>query len=411
MDKDITILRELAKEFKVITQKDIQNERKSDWSDLNSLVFKKPLIYIRAYAINEVLESYGYLKCTDPLFRQYEYFLRDMIFRDKIGDDYIIEPWIKVLPKYITPEEMRWGVHIGLGEKTVSHGSAAYSQVINTEEDINKLKIPVHQIDEQRTKETYDKINNAIGDIVPVCRSRVPVMNIWSSDISTDICKLRGLEQIMWDIYDRPEWLHKVLGSMRDGILKVHSEAEEKGDWSLLDHQNQSMPYAKELKPPTPDSFGAKRKDLWFFMAAQEFTGIGPEQFEEFLLNYQIPILKKFGLTAYGCCEDMTQKIDVIKKIPNLRRIAVTPWSDIEICSEKIGKDHVLSYRPNPSEMISKEFDESYIRSYLRKDFEILKKSNNIFDITLKDVETVHNKPKNVLRWVEIVREEIERIF
>ena len=79
---------------------------------------------------------------------------------------------------------------------------------------------------------------------------------------------------------------------------------------------------------------------------------ISPEMMKEFLLPYQIPILEQFGLSAYGCCEDMTKKIDILKEIKNLRRIAVTPWSNLLACAEEIGKDYVLSWRPSPAEMI-----------------------------------------------------------
>ena len=37
--------------------------------------------------------------------------------------------------------------------------------------------------------------------------------------------------------------------------------------------------------------------------------------------------------------------------------------------------------------------------------------ATQIFDITLKDVETVAHHPENVGRWVRIVREEIDRCF
>ena len=58
---------------------------------------------------------------------------------------------------------------------------------------------------------------------------------------------------------------------------------------------------------------------------------------DAFILQYQIPGLKKFGLVALGCCEDVTRKIDGFRQIPNLRRIAVTPFADAAQCAEEIG--------------------------------------------------------------------------
>ena len=69
-----------------------------------------------------------------------------------------------------------------------------------------------------------------------------------------------------------------------------------------------------------------------------------PSDIEEFLLRYQLPILRRFGLTAYGWCEDLTHKIDMLRQIPNLRRIAVSPFAGVARCAEQIGADYALSF-------------------------------------------------------------------
>jgi hypothetical protein len=127
--------------------------------------------------------------------------------------------------------------------------------------------------------------------------------------------------------------------------------------------------------------------------------------FDEFMLQYQIPIVEKFGLAAYGCCEDLTHKIDVLRQIPNLRRIAVSPFANVERCAEQIGTEYVLSYRPSPADMVSYGFDPDRIRRILRHDLTACKGCH--VDITLKDVETVQYDPERVRRWVEIARQVI----
>ena len=88
---------------------------------------------------------------------------------------------------------------------------------------------------------------------------------------------------------------------------------------------------------------------------------------DEFLLQYQLPIMSRFGLVAYGCCEDLTRKIDMLRQIPNLRIIAVTPRADVGRCAEQIGTDYVISWRPNPADMVCCGFDEARIRRILRE--------------------------------------------
>ena len=130
---------------------------------------------------------------------------------------------------------------------------------------------------------------------------------------------------------------------------------------------------------------------------------------EEFLQQYQIPVLEKFGLVAFGCCEDLTCKIDMIRSIPNLRRIAVTPFADVERCAEQIGQDYVLSYRPSPADMVSYGLDRDRIRSILKRDLEACRDSH--VDITLKDVETVEKDPERVKNWVAVTRSVIDEVF
>jgi hypothetical protein len=151
------------------------------------------------------------------------------------------------------------------------------------------------------------------------------------------------------------------------------------------------------------------RKALWYFCASQEFAVIGPARFEEFMLRYQLPIISAFGLCAYGCCEDLSEKIESLRRIPNLRRIAVSPMADIRRCAEQIGKDYVFSYRPSPSDMVGYGLDEGRIRQLLREDLEACRHCR--VDVTLKDVETVQGDPSRLSRWVAIAREVIEDVF
>ncbi len=407
MDQEINVLKELAKKAMEIANKPVQDERRNLWRQHNSFKKTRPLIYVREFAFNEILDKKS-LRCDDPFYRTYEEQLHAIIFRDTIGDDFIIEPWITVDAVYDPPADLRWGIKTSLDEKPSEGGAAAFNPQLKVEEDIEKLIIPSHKINLSATRERVEKLYDAIGDTININVNKGPVFSMWTGDISTDLAKIRGLEQIMWDAYDRPEWLHKLVSFMSDAILKVHNEAENAGDFSLANHQNQSMPYAEELQNPKANAYGVKRNELWGYMASQEFTTFGPDMFNEFLLQYQLPILEKFGLTAYGCCEDLTKKIDYLRKIPNLRRIAVTPFADVQKCAEQIGRDYILSWRPNPSTMISTGLDQNFVRSFMREHFQIFKDNNNQFDITLKDVQTINHQPENVVKWVQIVREEME---
>lgn len=398
---DIAILRDLAAHYMEICSDPVMDKRRDLWRRHNSLKRTPPLIYVRAFAWQEMPQSK--LQCQDPLLRGYEDFFRQSLFRYSFDDDFIFEPWITVQAACQTPPEGVWGL---ASPRTHSHdnrGSFVWDAPIKTEEDITRLFSPHHVIDENMTEQRIEKLTVEVGDIIPINVDRGPAYRTWDGDISTQLAYLRGLEQMMWDMMDRPAWLHRLLALMRDGILRTHEQAEAAGDWSLSAHQNQAMPYAEELSDPAPNSGPVTRSQLWTFVASQETTGVGPRQFDEFMLQYQLPIMVPFGLVAYGCCEDLTRKIDVLRQIPNLRRIAVSPMADVAKCAAQIGHDYVLSYRPSPTEMVGYGFNPQKIREMLKRDLAACGDCH--VDITLKDVETVEYDVDRIQRWVDIARE------
>lgn len=404
--KDYEILRDLAEKYLEICNEDIQEERRRLWRKQNSLDSERPLIYARAFAWKEMPDSK--LKCEDEFFRDFEGVLRKKLFWHSLNDDSIFEPWIDMSAVH---KCRKWGISSSLSYSDDPAGSYKEDYPIKELEDIKKMLVPWHEIDEEATERNLSRLSDTVGDLIEINVLRGSPYTMFAGDISTDLGHLRGIENIMLDMMDNPEWFHELLAFMRDGILKAHEEAEKAGDWGLSDHQNQAMPYAKELKDPAPNKRGVKRKDLWFYMASQEYTLISPEMQEEFLFRYQYPILEKFGLTAYGCCEDLTNKISMIKKLPNLRRIGVSPFANVAKCAEQIGADYVLSYRPSPADMVSYGFDKEKAKGIMKRDLEICKANGCNTDITLKDVETVEGDPDRVRKWVQAAREAINEVW
>jgi hypothetical protein len=401
---DIQIIRDLAKQYAEIFAAPVQDQRRHLWRAHNSLKSTRPLIYVRAFAWQEMPESKCI--CENPLLRMIENRLRHDLFWNSLDDDSIFEPWITVDAVYKCEG---WGIGVARHYAEEPGGSFKIDYAIKELDDIEKLRMPRHEIDEEKTAARLALVHDAIGDIIPINLNRGPAYIMWSGDIATELGYLRGIEHFMMDMMDNPEWLKRLVKFLSDGILQVHNRAEEAGDWGLCNHQNQSMPYAEELEDPAANITGMKRKQLWGYQAAQELTAVSPDMHEEFMLNYQIPILEKFGLVAYGCCEDLTRKIDILRKIPNLRRIAVSPFANAPRCAEQIGTDYVISYRPSPADMVSYGFDEDRIRRILTEDLTGCR--NGHVDITLKDVETVQSDPNRVRSWVQLTRRIIEEIF
>ena len=409
---EVQRIRDLAKETLEYALSDEMNRRRKLWTDHNSLIFTRPPIYIRAIPWEEWPDVYK-LTCQDPFLRGLEAeFLLNRYRMSIKNDDTIIEPFITMRASVAVAPEGVYGIPANLEEKAEGIKAARYKPALFEESDIDKLYVLPHQVDEEKTKIQKVRYQETLNGILDVAVSRQGILcDMWQNDISTLIAKLRGLEQIMWDVYDNPEWLHKLAAWMRDRILEQIDQTEAAAGFRLNNHENQAMPYCHELMPPSASDMPVSTKQLWGYMAAQEYTTFGPQMFDEFMFQYQKPILERYALTAYGCCEDLSKKIGIIKQLKNLRRIAVSPFANIEECAQQIGGDYVLSWRPNPSSACSRGVDEDAVRRELRNAIRIFDENGCKWDITLKDLETTSGDSGAIIRWTAIVREELERHY
>jgi hypothetical protein len=232
------------------------------------------------------------------------------------------------------------------------------------------------------------------------------MIRTYSGSLLHDLCKLRGYEQMLLDVYENPEWLHQVLGFMAAGVRDLHEQCEKAGDLRLINTFNQTLTYCDELPDPSPDPKSVTRKQLWHFFEGQEFDCVSPKDTEEFCIAYHRMMAKEYGMIAYGCCENLTRKIPYLKRIPNLRIIAVTPWANVAECAEQIGPDYVMSYRPNPSEVISNGFDRQYVKRFLKNGLAQAKGCN--VEINLKDVKTIRKDVGAMEEWVKTALEVAE---
>jgi hypothetical protein len=410
---DSEVIRPLAERYAAIAALPVQAEKRKLWTDHFSLKPTRVPI-LATYGMWNVWcrEVFGdsRIECRDPFLRVHERVLRLRIFQHEVvGDDTIQEPWIAMGASLKSGLGNLWGVDETLHASGVEGCAAAYDPPLKDWADITKLRMTHHEVDEAETARNLEKLSSALGDILPIDVQYSPAYIGFKSDISTSITKLRGMEQLMIDMYEAPEELHRLLAFMRDGILQNNREAEEAGHYSLTSGQNQAMPYAGELEAQRPNSGPRQRRDIWGFCAAQEYTLISPAFHDEFLLQYQLPIYAHFGLIHYGCCEDLGRKIGLLRQFKNLRSIAVTPVADVRLCAEQIGTDYVISWRPNPTDMVCCGYNEDRIRRIIGEGLAACK--GGYPHIHLKDIETVEGDVTRLTRWVKSVRDVAERVW
>lgn len=129
---------------------------------------------------------------------------------------------------------------------------------------------------------------------------------------------------------------------------------------------------------------------------------------EEFEIAYQKPYIERFGLVNYGCCEPLHHKIDIIRKIKNVRIISISPWANVEIASESMGKDYVMARKSNPSYLAMDNFDTKMIEDETKATLNACRKNGTPCEFILKDLTTVRNDPSRLSAWYDIVKTTIE---
>lgn len=206
----------------------------------------------------------------------------------------------------------------------------------------------------------------------------------------------------MWKRFnDNTEMLAKVMEHMSDSKTRLLERVQNK---KLL-YNNHSNVYTGSgglgYTNHKLDENNIKISDLWGFADSQEFSNVSPKMFYEFALKYQKKGLNMFGYACYGCCEPLDNKFDMIfREIPKIRRLSVSPWSNVEIAAQNIGKRAIFSWKPNPA-LICTGFDEDYIQKMVSHTAEVTK--NCVTEIILKDIRTCSQTPEHLQKFADIV--------
>lgn len=407
-NRDREILRRLAAKVAELAARPIEEEKKKLWYKHNDLETVRPLVFCDPEnGWNEIITE-DQIECEGELAQTWEVTLRKEIFwGESMGDDRVVEPYFSI--PYVA-DESDWGMH----ERKIGGddgGSYRWESPLKDFKDMVKLHYPVIKVEYTKTEEIFNLAKEILGDILTV---RIKGIWWWTLGLTWTLVNLRGLEQIMYDMYDYPDELHQLMAFLRDGHLKKLDFLEEKGLLSLNNDGTYvgSGGFGWTRQLPADGFNGTKvfTKDMWGFCESQETSQVSPEMFEEYVFQYQLPILERFGLNCYGCCEALNKRWDIIKRIPGLRRVSVSPWADIADLAEKLQDRYIYSLKPNPAYLAVPNLDEEYIRKSLKDVLKVTRKNNCHVEIIMKDNNTLGNNPQNAVRWCKIAQEEAASI-
>jgi len=401
------VLRRLAGRVREIADLSEMVDRKKRWLRHNALGVDRPQVLCFPEGSWPELVPYDLLECEDQQLREWEWMLRRRVFWwEHMHDDNVLEPYYDI-NWHVTPGN--YGVEIPRTHGA-NRGSFIWDPPIkDLDRDLGKLQPRTFSVDRAGTHRAVQRAQEIFGDLLPV---RIRGGFWWTMGLTQTAIDLMGLEQLMLAPYDNPAGLHRLMAFLRDDHMNFITWVEREG---LLTAKNENdyvgsggVGYTDELpSQPVDGQEHIRLQDIWGFAESQETVGMSPQHFAEFILPYQAPLVEKFGLNCYGCCEPLERRMDdIVKHVPRLRRLSVAPLSDEALMAEKLAGKYIFSRKPDPTK-VCVDFNEDGIRRELCKTLSIA--GGQPLELILKDTHTVQNEPDRIGRWVKIALEEIEQ--
>ena len=330
------------------------------------------------------------------------------------GNDFVLRQKLKAIPGFypVAKAIVNTGYGLGAVEDTsvldpnnsvIGH---YYHRQINTLEEIEKIKMPEIYLDREKNDERREAVTAMFDGILPVRMEGVqPWFNLWDP-----ISVFMGVEPTLYDIMDRPEFIHAVCRRMTDMRMYELDEYERLG---LLDPwlQTAHCTYTYTSKQPGPDYDPAKplARDCWSVGLAQMFSSVGPQTYDEFEVAYAKEYLARTGFCNYGCCDPLDRKIGVVRKLPNIRKISISPWADPKIAAPQMAGDYILARKPNPAYVGGVYFDLDGARKEIKDTLDACRACGTPSEYILKDISTVQYQPERLEQWEKMAMECVQR--
>jgi hypothetical protein len=161
--------------------------------------------------------------------------------------------------------------------------------------------------------------------------------------------------------------------------------------------------YTRDLPGEHCDPDCVQPHNMWGCSNAQIFSEVSPHMHWEFAVKHDLRWLARWGLTYYGCCEPLDRKLDILRRIPNLRKVSVNTRCDTRRAVKEFSTRYVLSRKPNPAILAEDEWHPERARAELS---EFLDEARGCHvELIMKDISTVRYQPQRLWQWARIASE------
>ena len=406
--EDRDTLRALAERYMSYALSGQNNENRRLWRSLNDGAMLKPTVAIDQMPWNELdVDGFLFCKIEDPYYRRIEWNLRSEIYKwERLPVDMVLNPYV-LLPRPIDNTGYGLRPQYELPDNSANKFvSKRYADQFKEPEDVEKIKTPLITVDREAEKRIISEAREIFDGVAPTKMQGIILhLGFWDW-----IAQWMGVENCYIELMDRPEMMHAIMERLTAATLSVIEQINSQGLYDVNCNMcHCSYTYSSDLPSDSCDPDNPTGRDGWGFGMAQLFTSVSPQITAEFEVPYMQRIFPHFGAIYYGCCDRLDDRLDIICRMPNIRKISCSPWSDRENFAANLPPKYIMSAKPSPALLAQPSFDEDAVRADLRRTIAAAKNNGLRLELLLKDISTVKNEPERLFRWAQIAEEETLR--
>lgn len=404
-------LRSLGEELARISADPANAERAELWTRLNDLQASRPMVWINEIPWHE-MDVDGELepRTRNPWAREFETSLRRTIYQWRhMRGDMVVNPWIECpLAIHSTDFGIVEEVDVVRTDAKNDIVSRHFHVQIRGPEDLEKIRMPKVIHVEKTTQVVFETLQDLYRDILPVRKEGQT--HIWFTPWDY-LIRWWGIEEAMFDMIDRPELVHAAYERMVDAWMVELDQFVEQNLLSLdcgnIRVGSGGYGYTSALPGASFDPGRVRPENMWGCSNAQILASVSPEMHWEFAVEHDLRWMRRWGLNYYGCCEPLDRKVDLLERIPNLRKVSVSPWNNLERIFRGIGGRWAASFKPTPAIFLDEEWSPDAARAAIAGGLAVADAEgcHNV-EIIMKDISTVHRHPERLWAWADIAMEE-----
>jgi hypothetical protein len=351
------------------------------------------------------------LLCTNVIAREWELKLRRALYVWRyMCVDTVLNPWLAISKRYVGGNLSVLTNETSLASdpmnRVVSHD---YEPLIHSEEDVDRLiRFEEPRYVKSATEEEFEQLEEICRGIIPV--RLTGIRHIWFTPWD-NLIRLWGVQEAMLDLYLAPDLVSYAVHTYVERALHILDKFEEQHLLSPgagnVRVGSGGYGYTSDL-PEVDSSRSCTTNEMWGCSNAQIFSDVSTEMHWEFALKFDIPWLSRWGMNYYGCCETLHRKAEILHRIPNLRKISMSPWAKLEEAAEAFGNDYVFSIKPNPAIFVDSGWDVAVIEKDLKRLLLPVVERKIGCEIIMKDISTVEYQPERLWQWASTASKVVE---